>query len=284
VCCTTAIKNSLILRSRYPNARIMVLYRDIRTYGFREAAYRQAREQGVLFVRYDPEQAPELTVDGELRLRAREPSLGRDLELKPDLVVLAAPMTPRADRGELSELLRVPLNADGFFLEAHMKLRPVDFASEGLFLCGTAHAPKFVTETIAQATAVAARAASILSRKEMAVGGMTAWVDSDKCISCMTCLHVCPYVAPRVGFDNKAEVQGAVCMGCGSCTAECPAKAISLRHYADAQILGAMDSLLGAGPASRHVDLAYPHGVGVAPPRWRKTAKEPAESSPARNL
>ena len=115
-------------------------------------------------------------------------------------------MTPRADRQELSELLRVPLNADGFFLEAHVKLRPVDFASEGLFLCGTAHAPKFIGETISQANAVAARAASILSRKEMPVSAQTAWVDPDKCISCMTCVHVCPYMAPKVGKNNKAEV------------------------------------------------------------------------------
>jgi heterodisulfide reductase subunit A len=177
-------------------------------------------------------------------------------------------MTPRADRGELSELLRVPLNADGFFLEAHMKLRPVDFASEGLFLCGTAHAPKFITETISQANAVAGRAASILSKKLMPVSGQIAWVDPDKCISCMTCVHVCPYMAPQVNLFNKAEVQGSVCMGCGSCTAECPAKAISLRHYLDAQVLGAVDGLLGTGLGSSTLLPIYPEQVGVAPPRW----------------
>ena len=271
VCCTTAVKNALELRRQHPDARILVLYRDVRTYGFREAAYREAREKGVLFVRYDPEAPPELRVEGNLRLRVREPSLGRDLELEPDLVVLAAPMVPRADREELSELLRVPLNADGFFLEAHMKLRPVDFASEGLFLCGTAHAPKFITEAIAQATAVAGRAASILSKKEMPVGGMTAWVDPDKCVSCMTCVHVCPYMAPRIDENNKAEVQGAVCMGCGSCAAECPAKAITLRHYVDAQILGAMDSLLAPDLQHHDVELTRLEQVGVAPLRWHKS-------------
>jgi len=278
VCCTTAVKNSLLLKRRYPKARIVVLYRDIRTYGFREAAYREAREKGVLFVRYDEDRPPELDVDGGLRLRVREPSLGRDLQLEPDLLVLASPMVPRADREELSELLRVPLNADGFFLEAHMKLRPVDFASEGLFLCGTAHAPKFISETIAQASAVAARAASILSRKEMPVGGMTAYVDPDKCISCMTCVHVCPYMAPRIDENNKAEVQGAVCMGCGSCTAECPAKAITLRHYVDAQILAAVDSLLAKGAEQKdetsepdYSEPSYLERVGVAPPRWHTT-------------
>jgi heterodisulfide reductase subunit A len=300
VCCTSAVKNALHLKERYPKARVMVLYRDVRTYGFREAAYREAREKGVLFVRYEPEQAPQVEFDpplppgegrgegesviglhqqlpspqpspggrGGLTVRVREPSLGRDLQIELDLLVLAAPMIPRADRGELSELLRVPLNADGFFLEAHMKLRPVDFASEGLFLCGTAHAPKFITETISQANAVAGRAASILSRKKMAVSGQIAWVDPDKCISCATCVHVCAYMAPQINEFNKAEVQGSVCMGCGSCTAECPAKAISLRHYLDSQVLAAVNGLLGAEETPGLLPI-YPEQVGVAMPRWR---------------
>jgi len=270
VCCATAVKNALLLKERRPDAQILVLYRDMRTYGFREAAYRQAREQGVLFVRYDAEDPPVLDVDGGLRLRVREPALGRPLEIEPDLVVLAAPMVPRAGREEISELLRVPLNADGFFLEAHMKLRPVDFASEGLFLCGTAHAPKFISETIAQANAVAGRAAGILSCKEMPLSGQRAWVDPDKCISCMTCVHLCPYMAPVVGKDNKAEVQAVVCMGCGSCTAECPSQAITLRHYVDRQILAAMNGLLGAEPEETADEAAYPEHVGVALPRWHK--------------
>jgi heterodisulfide reductase subunit A2 len=269
VCCTAAVHNALALRERYPQARIVVFYRDIRTYGFREAAYRRAREEGILFVRYEPEHPPELELNGRLRLRARELTAQRDLELEPDLVVLAAPMAPRADRNELSELLRVPLNADGFFLEAHMKLRPVDFASEGLFLCGTAHAPKFLSETIAQANAVAGRAASILGRKQMPVGGQIAWVDQDKCVSCMTCVHVCPYMAPRINEDNKAEVEGATCMGCGSCTAECPAKAITLRHFVDSQILAAVGGLLCSECQATTPELTYPAQAGVAPPRWQ---------------
>jgi heterodisulfide reductase subunit A len=190
--------------------------------------------------------------------------------MKPDLLVLAAPVVPREDRRELSELLRVPLNADGFFLEAHVKLRPVDFASEGLFLCGTAHAPKFISETISQANAVAARAASILSRKLMPVGAEIAWVDPSRCIACMTCVNICPYMAPQIGKDNKAEVQGAVCMGCGSCSATCPAKAITLHHYLDTQILGAIDSLLGSGVRREPAEAPYLDNVGVAQPRWHK--------------
>jgi heterodisulfide reductase subunit A len=270
VCCTTAVRNALLLKERFPKARIMVLYRDMRTYGYREAAYREAREKGVLFVRYEAEQPPVLEVGGKLRLKVHEPGLGRDMMVEPDMVVLAAPMTPRADRKEISDLLKVPLNADGFFLEAHMKLRPVDFASEGLFICGTAHSPKFITESISQANAVAARAATILSHKQMPVSGQIAYVDPDKCVSCMTCVHLCAYMAPRIGIDNKAEVQGVVCMGCGSCASECPAKAIMLRHYVDTQILAAVNSLLYAEPVEKPVAVPYPEQVGVAPPKWHK--------------
>lgn len=270
VCCATAVKNALLLKERFPDSRILVLYRDMRTYGFREAAYREAREKGILFVRYEAERPPELAIGETLRLRVGEPALGRDLEVEPDLLVLAAPMSPRADRKELSELLRVPLNADGFFLEAHMKLRPVDFASEGLFLCGTAHSPKFIGETISQANAVAARAATILSHKRMPVSGQISYVDPDKCVGCMTCVHLCPYLAPRIGSNNKAEVQGVVCMGCGSCAAECPAKAITLRHYMDSQVLAAVNGLLGADTEEKPARPAYPEQVGVAPPAWRR--------------
>ncbi|MBN1516518.1 FAD-dependent oxidoreductase [Candidatus Sumerlaeota bacterium] len=270
VCCTTAVKNALLLKERYPQARIVVLYRDMRTYGFREAKYREAREKGVLFMRYDEKRPPEVRVNGALSLSVHEPSLKREMQLKPDLLVLAAPMVPRADREELSELLRVPLNADGFFLEAHVKLRPVDFASEGLFLCGTAHAPKSISETISQANAVAGRAASILSKRQMPVSAQTAWVDQDKCISCMTCVHVCAYMAPRPNEFNKAEIQSAVCMGCGSCVADCPAKAIQLRNYIDAQILGAVDNLLRPGTKHQELKLEFLEEVGVAQPRWHK--------------
>jgi heterodisulfide reductase subunit A len=259
----------LQLKQRYPQSSIVVLYREMRTYGFREAAYKEARDKGVLFVRYDDDRMPQVIVNGSsVSVKAFEPILGRDLTMKPDLLVLASPIVAQSDRQELSELLRVPLNADGFFLEAHVKLRPVDFASEGLFLCGTAHAPKFISETISQANAVAARAASILSRKVMPVGAQTAWVDPDKCIGCMTCVHVCPYMAPQVGKDNKAEVQGAVCMGCGSCTAACPAKAVSLHHYLDVQILGAINSLLEAGK-EKPMEASYLETVGIAQPHWK---------------
>ncbi len=271
VCCATAIKNALLLRERYPSARIMVLYREMRTYGFKEAVYKEAREKGILFVRYDEKLPPEYCEGDEPMIRVTDKLLARELAMKPDLLILASPVVAREDRQKISDLLRVPLNADGFFLEAHVKLRPVDFASEGLFLCGTAHAPKFLGETVSQAYAVAGRAATILSRKAMPIGAQTAWVDPNKCIACMTCVHVCPYMAPQIGKDNKAEVQGAVCMGCGSCTASCPAKAISLHHYLDAQILGAINGLLKSAFQEKLSDKTFLEQVGVAQPRWRKS-------------
>jgi len=180
------------------------------------------------------------------------------------------PQTQRAEREELARLLRVPLNADGFFVQAHPELRPVDSVREGVFVCDEPDA----TKSIAQANAAAARAASVLSCKEIPVGGMTAWVNPQKCISCMTCVHVCPFMAPQVGEHNKAEVQNEVCMGCGTCSAECPAKAITLQHYMDDQILGAIDSLLAPDVETKEFVLTYPEQAGIAPPRWHASQHE----------
>ncbi len=264
VCCATAVKNALILKERRPGLSIIVLYRDMRTYGFKELAYKEARQKGVRFYRFRDDNPPRVNAAGDLTVSFHDQATGLDLSVAPELLVLAARVVPQADRETLSELLRVPLNADGFFLEAHVKLRPVDFASEGLFLCGTAHAPKFVSETVSQANAVAGRAAAVLSSSELAVSGQTAWVDQDKCISCMTCVHLCPYNAPRINFTNKAEVQSAVCMGCGSCTSDCPAKAITLRNYTDSQVFGAIRSLLEARSARATVQPVYPDNTGIS--------------------
>lgn len=178
--------------------------------------------------------------------------------------------TQRADREKLARLLRVPLNAEGFFVLAAPELRPVDSVREGVLLCDVPDAAK----SIVQASAVAARAASVLSHKEIPVGGMTASVDPQKCISCMTCVHVCPFMAPRVGEHNKSEVQSEVCMGCGTCSAECPAKAITLQNYVDDQILGAIDSLLARDVEKKEFVLTYPEQVGIAPPRWHASQHE----------
>ena len=281
VCCSQAIKNAILLKQLSPRTNVYVLYRDIRSYGLRERYYRQARELGVIFVRFEADAKPTVEkIHGELVLRVYDSILGATLEMRPDLLVLSTGIVANADNRSLSQLLKVPLEGDGFFLEAHVKLRPVDFASEGLFLCGTAHAPKFISESISQANAVAARAASILSREVMPVSAQIACVDPEKCVSCMTCVHVCPYLAPIVGEENKAQIQPTVCMGCGSCTSECPAKAITLRHYVDTQILGAIERLLGeideSTKAPAPAKLAAPsegaslEQVGIAKPRWTK--------------
>jgi len=272
VCCTMAVKNALALKEKQPDLNVVVFYRDMRTYGFREAAYQEAREKGVLFVRYEQSDPPSLTgLNGSMNLTAFDRSLQRNFEIEPDVVVLAVPIVAREDRQDISDLLKVPLNADGFYLEAHVKLRPVDFASEGLFLCGTAHAPKFVGETISQANAVAGRVASILSKEEMPVSGQIAFVDTDRCISCMTCVHLCPYNAPEVGTDNKANIQSVVCMGCGSCASGCPARAITLRNYTNDQITGAIRSLLWSDAPAEQLDPVCPEGAGIAQTRWHRT-------------
>ena len=280
VCCTSAVKNALLLKDRQPDLHVVVLYRDMRTYGFREAAYQEAREKGVLFVRYEQEKPPVLLGrNGTIGIETFDSSILRDLELKADLVVLAAPIVPRDDNQDISDLLKIPINADGFYLEAHVKLRPVDFASEGLFLCGTAHSPKFLGETISQANAVAGRVASILSKKEMSVSGQIASVDSSKCIACMTCVHLCPYGAPEPGKDNKAEVQSAVCMGCGSCASGCPARAITLRNYTNQQVDGAIKSLLLGEASQAQSQSQFQEGTGIAQTRWHR---EQATSSEIR--
>jgi heterodisulfide reductase subunit A len=200
----------------------------------------------VLFIRYDNEGPPEVSADGNLAVSFLEPSTGRRIELPVDLLALSTGVAPAPDNEHISELARVPLGADGFFLEAHVKLRPVDFASEGIFLCGAAHSPKPLEENISQALAAAGRAATILSRKSLPVGGQVSVVDVRKCASCLTCVKVCPYGAPvLVGRNGKTrvEIEAAKCMGCGSCAAQCPAKAIQLQHFLDGQIAAAIDAM-----------------------------------------
>jgi heterodisulfide reductase subunit A len=195
---------------------------------------------------------PEVADRGGLEVRVRDAALRRDLAFRPDLLVLSAGIAPGPDNPALSGLLRTSLTADGFFLEAHPKLRPVDLASEGIFVCGLAHSPRFIDETIAQARAAAARAATILSHATREVPGQVSRIDALKCVACMTCVKVCPYGAPGLNEETrKAEIQGAVCMGCGSCAAVCPAKAITLQHQEDRQVVAMLDELLPSGGGTR---------------------------------
>jgi heterodisulfide reductase subunit A len=226
---------------------VYILYRDLRAYGFREDLYRKAREKGVLFIRYDVEAKPELRADeeGRLSLQMIDHVLGRPVQLSPDLVILATAILPNENR-ELYELFKVATNDEGFLIEAHMKLRPVDFSSEGLFMAGLAHYPKSVDESITQAKAAVARAMTILSKDVIHVGGVVAAVDPDRCAACLTCVRTCPYGAPSIGQEGYAVIDPAECRGCGVCVAECPGKAISLQHFTDEQILAKTDALFEA--------------------------------------
>ena len=246
VCCASAIKNALALKQLNLNTRVVVLYRDMRTYGFRELYYQQAREAGVIFIRYPDGTNPEVTVEnGTIAVAVTDGSTNRPLKLQPDLLVLSTGIAPSDDNLLLSGLLRTALTSDGFFLEAHPKLRPVDLANEGEYLCGLAHSPRFIDETIAQAKAVAGRAATVLSRSFLEIAGQVAKVNPSACVACATCVKVCPYGAPMINELNKAEIQGAKCMGCGSCAAVCPARTIKLQHQEEEYVAAMMDELLG---------------------------------------
>jgi heterodisulfide reductase subunit A-like polyferredoxin len=245
VCCSEAVKNALELKRRLPEANVVVLGRDVRTYGFRELFFQKAREEGVHFVRHPDGSDPVVTEHGgRLLLTVRDVSTDRDIEIRPDLLVLSTGIAPAAANPALSGLLRSALTADGFFLEAHPKLRPVDLANEGEFLCGVAHSPRFIDETIAQAQAAVGRATTVLSKAYLEIPGQTSRVNPESCVACATCLKVCPYGAPRINEINKAEIQGAKCMGCGSCAAACPARAITLQHQEDQALVAMLDELL----------------------------------------
>jgi heterodisulfide reductase subunit A len=238
LCCTHAVKNALQVKELNPSANVFVLYRDIRTYGFSETWYRLAREAGVFFLRYEEDDKPVVEKDGEsLKVTVTDLILKSKLTLSPDVLVLSSGIHPPKENEILAKMLKVPLNKDGFFLEAHMKLRPVDFSTEGVFLCGLAHSPKFVDESISQAMACASRAATILSKDTIEAGGLPSVVDREKCSGCGTCEIVCPYGAISKDEEGKATVTDVLCKGCGSCRASCPEKAILAPHFTMNQII-----------------------------------------------
>ena len=245
ICCGTAIKNALHLKELNPKARIYVVCRDVRVYGLNERRYREAREKGVVFIRYDEDSRPRVSSDNRrLVVQAKDSALGRTLALDTDLLVLSAGIEPSEDNRELSQLLKVPLDADGFFLEAHVKLRPVDFATDGVFVCGLAHFPKDIPESIAQARAAASRAATILSRSEIEVEGKVAAIDESRCSGCGDCTEVCAYNAIDLDPVRRvAVINEATCKGCGTCAATCRAGVIDLKGFRNDQILQAVDAI-----------------------------------------
>ena len=253
ICCTTALKNIIALKTLKPEAQITVLYQDIRTYGFKENLYTKARELGVRFIRYEPDQQPEVQlIDGRPEVKIVDHALGIPLTLNPDVIVLSNPIIPSEGAHQLASTCKTAIDGDGFFLEAHIKLRPVDFASDGLYMAGMAHYPKLMDETIAHAQAAASRASIVLSNETLTAGGVIAEVDQNKCVGCLTCVRVCPFDVPIIDetLEGTGEIIGAayieptICQGCGTCVSECPAKAIELLHYQDDQIMIKLDALL----------------------------------------
>ena len=244
VCCQSAVKNALHLKELNPDINVYVLYRDIRTYGLLEDYYTEARRKGVLFFRFDPENPPkaESTASG-VQVTFNDHILNRLLTVEADLLVLSAGMQAE-DTEELSSILKLARTPEGFFMEAHVKLRPVDMATEGIFVCGTAHSPKLLSETIAQAYAAAGRAITFLSQPALTLSAVTAKVAAEKCASCLICVRSCPYGVPKINADGVSEIDEALCHGCGICCAECPAKAIQLSWYEDDQILCKVEALL----------------------------------------
>jgi heterodisulfide reductase subunit A len=242
VCCSEAVKNALEIKRRLPDSKVVVLNRDIRTHGFRDVYFRKAREAGVLFVRYSEKDPPVVSEQaGRIKVECE------GLALNPDLLVLSTGIAPSASHATLSTALRSALTTEGFFLEAHPKLRPVDLSNEGEFVCGLAHSPRFMDETIAQAQAAAGRASRILSKTQLEVIGQVSYVDPADCVACATCVKVCPYGAPMINALGKSEIQGAKCMGCGCCVAACPARAIALQHQESRTVVAMLEEMLSGG-------------------------------------
>ena len=252
ICCSVALKNALKLKEINKDVNIFVLYRDIRTYGFKEELYEKAREKGIVFIRYEKDGKPEVkrSKDG-LKVEIKDPLLNDTLNIPADLVVLSPAIVPDKDNEELAKLLKVPLNEDKFFLEAHVKLRPVDFATEGVFLAGMAHSPKFIDETIAQAKAAVARAVTIISKDKYMAEPTIAAVNEDVCNGCGICEAICAYEAIEIAKESvngtekkKAKVKEALCKGCGACVAACPSGAMEQKGFKSEQVLAMIDACL----------------------------------------
>jgi len=251
VCCNTAVKNAIRLKDRSPETDVWILYRDIRTYGLNEDYYQEARDKGVVFVRYEPEAKPVVKNGSGPTVTVRDALVGRDLVLRPDLLVLSSRIDANHDNERIGQLMKVPLNEDGFFLEAHAKLRPVEFATEGVFVAGLAHGPKSVPETIAQAEAAAAKACTIISKEKYDAEPTIAALNDPLCDGCGICVPVCEYNALEVTDrpdgapgEKVVKLNEAMCKGCGGCVAACPSGAMEQKGFKDSQMLAMIEAAL----------------------------------------
>jgi heterodisulfide reductase subunit A len=252
ICCSEAVKNALKIKELSPQTSVYILYRDMRTYGFREKYYRKAREQGVVFIRYEPEKKPQVEKNnGQIQVKVFDLLLGKEITLKPDLLVLSAGVVSRKEDKLVAQMLKVPQTQDGFFLEAHMKLRPVDFSTDGVFLAGLAHASKDVDETISQACAASARASTILSKPVIELEATISQPVDANCDGCAYCVDPCPYKAISLieyayqdAVKKTVEVNSSLCKGCGVCQATCPKKGIFVNHFKLEQIMAQINAAL----------------------------------------
>ncbi|MEW6068445.1 MAG: CoB--CoM heterodisulfide reductase iron-sulfur subunit A family protein [Nitrospirota bacterium] len=243
ICCQDAIKNAITLKEKNPKAQIFILYRDIRTYGLREDYYKKARDMGIFFVRYEVDKKPIVEKNGDrLRIKTWDYILNKELILDADWLILSSGLRPHPTTEKIGEMYKVTRNHDGYFLEAHVKLRPVDFPSEGIFVAGLAHAPKNLDETISQALAAAGRAGTVLSKKSLSVSGIIAKQKKDLCMSCLSCFRVCPFDSPYIDENGKVAHNEIKCHGCGICAGICPAKAFQVNSFRDDQILAMIDA------------------------------------------
>jgi heterodisulfide reductase subunit A len=253
ICCTNTIKNAIRLKMLNPDCQVAVLYKNIITYGFREQYHVEARRRGVLFVRYTDDRPPRVRLEARgarqaLVVDVDEHAFGTTLTFEPDLLALSLAIEPSPGTQQLAERLGLPRSPEGFFMEAHLKMRPMDFTDDGLFLAGMAHYPKFIEECITHALAAAARALAVLTRPTIQIGGAVAEVDPDRCVGCLTCVRTCPFGIPQMLYDRAgvgelgghAWIDPARCQGCGTCTGDCPARAIQLGNYRDEQLMAGL--------------------------------------------
>jgi heterodisulfide reductase subunit A len=244
-CCSEAIKNALVLKAEDPSRDITIIYRDIRTYGLKEDYYKEAREANIKFISYEEDRMPEVVANGDrVTVSLLDPILNETVNLPADYVVLSVGVVPNPDNMAIGNMLKVPTNQDGFFLEAHVKLRPVDFATDGVFMCGMAHSPKFSDESITQANAAVSRACMILTRDFIESEGKTAFVNKERCAACGLCEINCPFSAIAVNvIEGCAEVNTVLCKGCGVCTASCRMNAVDLNGFNNEEIVSQIQAL-----------------------------------------